>query len=53
MANAVIILSLAMASHYVQLGFGCFKAVLENYYYYYYYVSLLAAGDNNKNSLIA
>jgi hypothetical protein len=49
MANAVIILSLAMASHYVQLGFGCFKAVLENYYY----VSLLAAGDNNKNSLIA
>jgi hypothetical protein len=51
MANAVIILSLTMASHYVQLGFGCFKAVLENYYYYY--VSLLAAGDNNKNSLIA
>jgi hypothetical protein len=40
-----------MASHhFLQLGFGCFNAVLENYHY----VSLLAGGDNNiKNSLIA
>jgi hypothetical protein len=43
----VIILSLAIASHHLQLGFGCFNAVLENYYY----VSLLADGDNIKNSL--
>jgi hypothetical protein len=39
-----------MVSHHLQLGFGCFNAVLENYYYY---VSLLAGGDNIKNSLIA
>jgi hypothetical protein len=45
----VIILSLAIASHHLQLGFGCFNAVLENYYYYYF--SLLADGDNIKNSL--
>jgi hypothetical protein len=44
----VIILSLAIASHHLQLGFGCFNAVLENYYYY---VSPLAGGDNIKNSL--
>jgi hypothetical protein len=44
----VIILSLAIASHYLQLGYGFFKAVLENYYYY---VSLSAGGDNIKNSL--
>jgi hypothetical protein len=38
-----------MASYHLELGFGCFNAVLENYHY----VSPLSGGDNIKNSLIA